>query len=135
MSFAVRHLNAAAGIMITASHNPPEYNGYKVYGEDGGQLPPKEADDLTTYVRSVKDILSIDALDRKQAEKEGLLKFIGKDVDRKYLEALRTVTIDQDLIDRQSKKLKIVFTPLHGTGQMLGEKALKQIGFRECLIR
>ncbi|WP_423189979.1 phospho-sugar mutase [Alkalibacterium sp. f15] len=130
LSFAVRHLKAAAGIVITASHNPPEYNGYKVYGEDGGQLPPKEADDLTTYVRSVTDILAIDALDREQAEKEGLLKFIGKDVDRHYLEALKTVTIDQDLIDRQGRELKIVFTPLHGTGQMLGEKALKQIGFR-----
>ncbi|SFC28281.1 phosphoglucomutase [Alkalibacterium subtropicum] len=130
LSFAVRHLRAAAGIMITASHNPPEYNGYKVYGEDGGQLPPKEADDLTTYVRSVTDILSIDAMDREKAEKEGLLTFIGHDVDRKYLEALRTVTIDQDLIDRQGRALKIVFTPLHGTGQMLGEKALKQIGFK-----
>ncbi|OJF93115.1 phospho-sugar mutase [Alkalibacterium sp. 20] len=130
LSFAVRHLKAAAGIVITASHNPPEYNGYKVYGEDGGQLPPKEADELTTYVRSVTDILSIDALDREQAEKEGLLKIIGKDVDRYYLEAIRTVTIDQDLIDRQGRELKIVFTPLHGTGQMLGEKALKQAGFR-----
>ncbi|WP_368645182.1 phospho-sugar mutase [Alkalibacterium putridalgicola] len=130
LSFAVRHLKAAAGIMITASHNPPEYNGYKVYGEDGGQLPPKEADDLTTYVRSVTDILSIDALDREKAEKEGLLTFVGNDIDRKYLEALRTVTIDQDLIDRQGRSLKIVFTPLHGTGQMLGEKALKQIGFK-----
>ena len=130
LSFAVRHLKAAAGIMITASHNPPEYNGYKVYGEDGGQLPPKEADDLTTYVRSVKDILSIDALERKEAEEKGLLTFIGKEVDRFYLEAIRTVTIDPDLIDRQARELKIVFTPLHGTGQMLGEKALKQIGLK-----
>lgn len=134
LSFAVRHLKAAAGIVITASHNPPKYNGYKVYGADGGQLPPKEADDLTTYVRSVTDILSIDALERDQAEKDGLLEIIGKEVDRAYLEALRTVTIDQDLIDRQGKKLKIVFTPLHGTGQMLGEKALKQIGFRNVFF-
>ncbi|MFO8069732.1 MAG: phospho-sugar mutase [Alkalibacterium sp.] len=134
LSFAVRYLKAAAGIVITASHNPPEYNGYKVYGDDGGQLPPKEADDLTTYVRSVTDILSIDVLDREQAEKEGLLEIIGKDVDRYYLEALKTVTIDQDLIDRQGRELKIVFTPLHGTGQMLGEKALKQIGFRNVFF-
>lgn len=134
LSFAVRHLKAAGGIVITASHNPPEYNGYKVYGADGGQLPPKEADDLTTYVRSVTDILSIDALDRDQAEKEGLLQIIGKEVDRAYLEALRTVTINQELIDRQGKNLKIVFTPLHGTGQMLGEKALKQIGFRNVFF-
>lgn len=134
LSFAVRHLKAAAGIVITASHNPPEYNGYKVYGSDGGQLPPKEANELTTYVRSVTDILSIDALEREQAEKDGLLEIIDKDVDRAYLEALRTVTIDPELIDRQGKKLKIVFTPLHGTGQMLGEKALKQIGFRNVFF-
>lgn len=134
LSYAVRHLKAAAGIMITASHNPPEYNGYKVYGEDGGQLPPKEADDLTTYVRSVKNILSIDALDRDKAEKEGLLQFIGKNVDKFYLEALRTVSIDPDLIDRQGRNIKIVFTPLHGTGQMLGAKALKQIGLKNVFF-
>ncbi|GEK90467.1 phospho-sugar mutase [Alkalibacterium kapii] len=130
LSFAVRHLKAAAGIMITASHNPPEYNGYKVYGADGGQLPPKEADELTTYVRSVEDILSIKAMDKEKALAEGLLKFIGKEVDKSYLEAVKTVTIDGDLTDRQGRELKIVFTPLHGTGQMLGQKALEQIGFK-----
>ncbi|MDN6194414.1 MAG: phospho-sugar mutase [Alkalibacterium sp.] len=130
LSFAVRHLKAAAGIMITASHNPPEYNGYKVYGDDGGQLPPKEADELTTFVRSVEDILSIKAMKQKEAETKGLLKFVGKDIDKFYLEAIKTVTINQDLTDRQGRELKIVFTPLHGTGQMLGEKALRQIGFK-----
>lgn len=130
LSFAVRHLKAAAGIMITASHNPPEYNGYKVYGNDGAQMPPKEADELTEYVRSVTDILSIDTLSEKEAKEKGLLKIVGKDVDRVYLEYLKTVTIDQDLIDRQGRKLKIIFTPLHGTGKMIGEKALKQAGFK-----
>lgn len=130
LSFAVRHLKAAAGIMITASHNPPEYNGYKVYGNDGAQMPPKEADELTEYVRSVTDILSIDTLSEKEAKEKGLLKIVGKDVDRVYLEYLKTVTIDQDLVDRQGRKLKIIFTPLHGTGKMIGEKALKQAGFK-----
>ncbi|EXJ23569.1 Phosphomannomutase [Alkalibacterium sp. AK22] len=130
LSFAVRHLKAAAGIMITASHNPPEYNGYKVYGDDGAQMPPEDADALTEYVRSVKDILSIDTLTEKEAKEKGLLKIVGKDVDRVYLEYLKTVTIDQDLVDRQGRKLKIIFTPLHGTGKMIGEKALKQAGFK-----
>lgn len=134
LSFAVRHFKAAAGIMITASHNPPEYNGYKVYGEDGGQLPPKEADELTDYVRSVTDILSIDTLTEVEAEEKGLLKIVGKDVDRVYLDYLRTVTIDQELADRQGRHIKIVFTPLHGTGKMLGVKALEQAGFKKVSL-
>ncbi len=134
LSFAVRHLKAAAGIMITASHNPAEYNGYKVYGEDGGQLPPKEADELTSYVRSVSDILSIEALSEEEALEKGLLTMIGKEVDRAYLDAMRTVTIDPDLINRQARDIKIIFTPLHGTGKMLGERALKQAGFKNVSL-
>lgn len=134
LSFAVRNLQAAAGIMITASHNPAEYNGYKVYGEDGGQLPPKEADDLTTYVRSVTDILAIETMDETEAQEKGLIHALGKEMDRAYLDALRTVTIDPDLINREGRDLKIVFTPLHGAGRMLGEKALKQAGFRNVYL-
>lgn len=134
LSFAVRHFKAAAGIMITASHNPPEYNGYKVYGEDGGQLPPKEADDLTRYVRSVTDILSIDTVSEQEAKDKGLLKIVGRDVDRVYLDYLRTVTIDQELVDRQGRNIKIVFTPLHGTGKMIGMKALEQAGFKKVSL-
>ena len=134
LSFAVRHLKAAAGIMITASHNPAEYNGFKVYGEDGGQLPPKEADELTSYVRSVSDILSIETMDETEAVDKELLTILGKDLDRAYLDALKRVTIDPELINRQGKELKIVFTPLHGTGKMLGEKALQQAGFRNVFL-
>ncbi|MFC6464316.1 phospho-sugar mutase [Marinilactibacillus sp. GCM10026970] len=130
LSFAVRHLQAAAGIMITASHNPPEYNGYKVYGEDGGQLPPKEADALTSLVRSVEDVLSIEVADEQEIANSGLLEIIGDNVDKAYLEAMKTVTIDPNLIERVAKDLTIVFTPLHGTGKMIGEKSLKQAGFR-----
>ncbi|WP_208560912.1 phospho-sugar mutase [Marinilactibacillus kalidii] len=130
LSFAVRHLQAAAGIMITASHNPPEYNGYKTYGEDGGQLPPKEADALTEMVRSVEDVLSIEVADENKLKEQGLLEMIGENVDKAYLEAMKTVTIDPNLVDRVANDLTIVFTPLHGTGKMIGEKALKQAGFR-----
>lgn len=130
LSFAVRHLQAAAGIMITASHNPPEYNGYKVYGEDGGQLPPKEANDLTSYVRSIEDVLAIEVAEKSKIKESGLLEIIGENVDKAYLDAMKRVTINPDLIDRVANDLTIVFTPLHGTGKMIGVKALKQAGFR-----
>lgn len=130
LSFAVRHFNAAAGIMITASHNPPEYNGYKVYGEDGGQLPPKEANELTEYVRSVEELLDIEVADEEELKANGLLEIVGEAVDKVYLEFMRGVTVDSDLVERNAKDLSIVYTPLHGTGQMLGEKALYNAGFR-----
>lgn len=129
LSFAVRHLNAFAGIMITASHNPPEYNGYKIYGEDGGQLPPKEADALTAYVRSVENSLTVEVLSDEALEESGLLTMIGDEVDEAYLERVKEVTIDHELIKRVGKDMKLVYTPLHGTGGMLGERALKNAGF------
>jgi phosphoglucomutase len=130
LSFAVRHLKAVAGIMVTASHNPPEYNGYKVYGEDGGQLPPKEAGELTDYVRGVKEVLDIKVASEEELKESGLLEIIGNAVDKAYLEYMRSVTIDPELVERNANDLKIVYTPLHGTGKMLGEKALYNAGFR-----
>ena len=134
LSFAVRHLNAFTGIMITASHNPAAYNGYKVYGEDGGQMPPADADALTKYVRSVENPLKIDVLPEDEIEASGLIHIIGDEVDRVYLELVKTVTINQALIDEMGADLKLVYTPLHGTGKMLGEKALKQAGFEKFVL-
>ena len=134
LSFAVRHLNAFAGIMITASHNPAEYNGYKVYGEDGGQMPPKEADALTAYVRSVENILEIDVLSQEDLESQGLLTIIGEDVDSEYLKNVKKVTVNPELVKEMSKEMKLVYTPLHGTGKMLGEKALKNAGFESIYL-
>ncbi|WP_122645274.1 phospho-sugar mutase [Enterococcus mediterraneensis] len=134
LSFAVRYLHAFAGIMITASHNPAEYNGYKVYGEDGGQMPPADADRLTTFVRSIVDPLEIEVLSDEEAEHSGLIRIIGEEVDQPYLEEIKAVTIDQELIAEMGKDLKLVYTPLHGTGKMLGEKALKQAGFEKFVI-
>lgn len=131
LSFAVRHLNAFTGIMITASHNPAEYNGYKVYGEDGGQMPPEDADALTKFVRSVDNPLEVEAL---QEEDSSLITIIGEEVDAAYLEEIKAVTIDQELINEMGKNLKLVYTPLHGTGTMLGEKALQQAGFEEYML-
>ena len=134
LSFAVRHLNAFAGIMITASHNPAEYNGYKVYGEDGGQMPPKEADALTAYVRSVENILEIEALSQEDLESQGLLTIIGEDVDSEYLKNVKKVTVNPELVKEMSKEMKLVYTPLHGTGKMLGERALKNAGFESIYL-
>ncbi|MEG2291859.1 MAG: phospho-sugar mutase [Carnobacterium sp.] len=134
LSFAVRFKNAYAGIMITASHNPAEYNGYKVYGEDGGQMPPKEADALTEYVRGIKNSLTIDVLSEEDLKKSNLLTILGEDVDAPYLELVKTVTVNSDLVKEMSKEMKLVFTPLHGTGQMLGERALKNAGFASISV-
>ncbi|MER2226708.1 MAG: phospho-sugar mutase [Carnobacterium sp.] len=134
LSFAVRHLNAFAGIMITASHNPAEYNGYKVYGEDGGQMPPKEADALTAYVRSVENILEIEVLSQEDLESQGLLTIIGEDVDSEYLKNVGKVTVNPELVKEMSKEMKLVYTPLHGTGKMLGERALKNAGFESIYL-
>lgn len=131
LSFTVRHLNAYAGIMMTASHNPPEYNGFKVYDEHGGQFPPKEADELTEFVRSVDDILAIEVLDEETLKAEGLLEIIGEEVDQAYLDHLKTVTIDSELIARQADDVTIVFTPLHGTAKMIGMRALDNAGFKQ----
>ncbi|MDR0691350.1 MAG: phospho-sugar mutase, partial [Streptococcaceae bacterium] len=134
LSFTVRELKAVAGIMITASHNPAKYNGYKVYGEDGGQMPPYDADALTRYVRSIENPLKISVADEKQAKEKGLIKIIGEDLDSKYLELVKGVTLNQELIDEVGKDLKLVYTPLHGTGEMLGRRALMQAGFTSVLL-
>ncbi len=133
LSFAVRHLGTFAGIMMTASHNPPEYNGYKVYGEDGGQFPPAEADELTRYVRAVKNILEIDVLDQAALEEQGLLELVGENIDEAYLEKLQSVNIDQELIAR-NRDLNIVFSPLHGTATMIGTRALENAGFENVTL-
>ena len=134
LSFAVRQLKAYAGIMITASHNPAAYNGYKVYGEDGGQMPPKEADALTSYVRNVENSLTVGVVSEDELKAKGLLTILGEDMDQMYLEEVKAVTVDPELIERISDKMKLVFTPLHGTGQMLGERALANAGFEGITV-
>ncbi|MCL8367132.1 phospho-sugar mutase [Enterococcus faecalis] len=134
LSFAVRYFKASAGIMITASHNPAAYNGYKVYGEDGGQMPPADADALTKYVRSIENSLKIDVLSDEEVAHSGLINIVGEEVDNAYLKEIKTVTINQELINEMGKELKLVYTPLHGTGKMLGEKALKQAGFEKFVL-
>jgi len=134
LSFTVRHLHTYAGIMITASHNPKQYNGYKIYGEDGGQMPPKESDLITSYIRKATDVFAIAVADEKQLLADKTETIIGDDVDQDYLAKVKEVTINQALVEEVGKDMKLVFTPLHGTGRMLGEKALKNAGFKNFSV-
>ena len=129
LSFAVRHLNCFAGIMITASHNPAPFNGYKVYGEDGGQMPPHDADALTTYIRAIDNPFSVEVADVEAEKASGLIEVIGEAVDTVYLKEVKDVNINPALIEEFGKDMKIVYTPLHGTGEMLARRALAQAGF------
>lgn len=129
LSFAVRHLGTFAGIMITASHNPAPFNGYKVYGEDGGQMPPHDADALTDYIRAIENPFAIEVADVETEKASGLIEVIGDAIDAEYLKEVKDVNINQKLIDEYGKDMKIVYTPLHGTGEMLARRALAQAGF------
>ncbi|WP_314481319.1 phospho-sugar mutase [Streptococcus cristatus] len=129
LSFAVRHLGTFAGIMITASHNPAPFNGYKVYGEDGGQMPPHDADALTDYIRAIENPFAIEVADVEAEKASGLIEVIGEAIDAEYLKEVKDVNINQKLIDEYGKDMKIVYTPLHGTGEMLARRALAQAGF------
>ena len=128
LSYAVRHLHTFAGIMITASHNPAAYNGYKVYGEDGGQMPPKDADALTEYVRQVENPLVVEVVAKEELEQSALFEWIGEAVDAAYLEEIKSVSVNPALLSN-TKDLSVVYTPLHGTGLMLTKRALDQAGF------
>lgn len=134
LSFAVRHFGAAAGVMVTASHNPPEYNGYKVYGDDGGQLPPKEADELISYVNQVENELSLEVADEADLLENGLLQYIGEEVDDIYLDYVQKIQLNREVIEEVKNDFKIVFTPLHGTANKLIQKGLKMFGFQNVTV-
>ncbi|ACM15142.1 phosphoglucomutase [Bacillus cereus] len=134
LSFAVRHLHTVSGIVLTASHNPPEYNGYKVYGEDGGQLPPKEADELISYVNAVEDELTVEVANVEQLKADGLLHIIGQEVDDAYAAELNNVIINKEMVEKAGKDLKIVFTPLHGTSNISVRRGLKEVGFTDVTV-
>lgn len=129
LSFAVRHLNCFAGIMVTASHNPAPFNGYKVYGEDGGQMPPHDADALTTYIRAIENPFAVEVADVETEKASGLIEVIGEAVDIEYLKEVKDININPALIEEFGKDMKIVYTPLHGTGEMLARRTLAQAGF------
>ena len=134
LSFAVRHLNCIAGIVITASHNPSEYNGYKVYWEDGAQIVSPVDKEIMDEVKAVTDFSKIKDMDLEQAQKEGLYNEIGEEIDDIYINELKKLILNQDIIAKVQKDLKIVYTPLHGTGNIPVQRILKEIGFENVYI-
>ncbi|MBM7623001.1 phospho-sugar mutase [Sporohalobacter salinus] len=134
LSFAVRELGAAAGIVITASHNPAEYNGYKVYWSDEGQIVPRRAEGITAEIEEITDYTAIKHFNREKAKKEGLFKVIGAEIDDRYIEKLKTLVNNPEVISEIDSDFKIIYTPLHGSGNKLVPRILKEIGFSDVQI-
>ena len=134
LSFAVRNLGCTAGVMITASHNPPKYNGYKVYWDDGSQIVAPRDKDIIQKVRNIESFSEIKKITQKEAEEKGLLKIIDTEMDDKYLEVLKNSVLNPEIMREEGKKLKVVYTPLHGTGNTIAEKLLKELGLANVYV-
>ncbi len=134
LSFAVRHLGCVSGIVITASHNSKEYNGYKVYGEDGGQLPPDAADVVADEIKAIDIFDGVKLMDAGEAEKQGLLTYIGEDIDAPYLDKVYEQSIDKGVISRMADKFSVVYTPIHGSGNKLVRRILDRCGMKNVIV-
>lgn len=134
LSFAVRELKCTAGIMITASHNPPKYNGYKVYWDDGSQIIAPRDKDIINKVRAIADFKEIKTICKEEAIEKGLFNVIGKEMDDKYIEVLKNHILNPEIVKEQGKKLKIVYTPLHGTGNTIAKRLLNELGFENVYV-
>lgn len=134
LSFAVRELGCTAGIMITASHNPPKYNGYKVYWDDGSQIVSPRDKDIIAKVRAVENYSEIKEMSKEEAENKGLLNFVGTEMDDKYLTVLKNLILNPEIMKEQGKDLKVVYTPLHGTGNTVVERLLTELGIKNLYI-
>lgn len=134
LSFAVRELGCIAGIVITASHNPPEYNGYKVYWEDGAQIVEPTDKEIIAKVKQVTDLATIKTTTKEEAIQKGLYHTIGEEIDKRYIEELKKLVVNQKAINETQKNIKIVYTPLHGTGNRLVQTILKELGFENVYV-
>lgn len=134
LSFAVRELKCISGIVITASHNPPEYNGYKVYWEDGAQIVEPTDKEIIAEVNAIDDFSKIKTMSKEEAIKQGLYNEIGEEIDNRYIEELKKLVVNQEAINKTQKDLKIVYTPLHGTGGILVKRILKELGFENVYV-
>ena len=134
LSFAVRELHCTAGIMITASHNPPKYNGYKVYWDDGSQIVEPRDKEIIEKVRAIKDFKEIKTISKEDATNKGLFNIIGKEIDDKYIDTLKKLVLNPEILKKEGKELKIVYTPLHGTGNTVASRLLKEIGFENVYV-
>ena len=134
LSFAVRQLGCTAGIMITASHNPPKYNGYKVYWDDGSQIVAPRDKDIIAKVRAISDFKEIKTISKEEAVKKGLFNVVGTEMDDKYINTLKSLVLNPEIVREEGKKLKIVYTPLHGTGNTVTSRLLKELGFENVYV-
>ncbi len=134
LSFAVRELGCIAGINVTASHNPPEYNGYKVYWEDGAQFTPPHDKGVTEEVLAIEDLSAVKTMTASDAKAAGLYKVIGAEIDDKYIANVKAQVVNQEAIDKTGDSIKIVYTPLHGTGNIPVRRVLKEIGFKHVYV-
>lgn len=134
LSFAVRELGCIAGINITASHNPPEYNGYKVYWEDGAQFTPPHDKGVTEKVMAITDLSSVKTMSREEAKASGLYVTIGSEIDDKYIAQVKAQVVNQAAIDRMQDQISIVYTPLHGTGNIPARRVMKELGFEHVYV-
>ena len=134
LSFAVRNLECTAGVMITASHNPPKYNGYKVYWDDGAQIVSPRDKDIIAEVRKIQKFDEIKIISKEDALRKGLLNYVGTEMDEKYLEVLKKCIINPDIMKQEGKNLKVVYTPLHGTGNTVAERLLKELGMANVYV-
>ena len=134
LSFSVRELHCISGIVITASHNPREYNGYKVYWEAGAQITPPHDKNILAEVAKVTEFSAVKTMDKDEAVKAGLYNVIGEDIDDKYMEQLKKQSIHPDIIKKMAKDIKIVYTPLHGTGNLPVRRVLKELGFEKVIV-
>ena len=134
LSFAVRELKCTAGVMITASHNPPKYNGYKVYWDDGAQIVAPRDKDIIAKVRAVAEYSEIKKISREEATEKGLFNIVGTEMDDKYINTLKALILNPEIVEEQGKSLKVVYTPLHGTGNTVAERLLKEIGIQNLYV-
>ena len=134
LSFAVRHLGCVAGINITASHNPPEYNGYKVYWEDGAQFTPPHDKGVTEEVLAIEDLSTVKTTDEASAAAAGKYEVIGREIDDKYIAQVKAQVVNQKAIDEMQDQISIVYTPLHGTGNIPARRVMKELGFTHVYV-
>ena len=134
LSFTVRELKCQGGVVITASHNPKQYNGYKVYGEDGGQITDETAKEVIGYINKLDIFKDVKTISEEEAISKGLLKYIGEDIDKVYIEKVKSLSLRKELIKEKAKNLNIIYTPIHGSGLMPIKRVLTELGFENLNI-
>ena len=134
LSFTVRELNCSGGVVITASHNPKQYNGYKVYGQDGGQITDEGVDEILSYINNIDIFEDVKTISEEEAMEKGLLQYIGEDIDKVYIEKVKSLILRKELVNEKAKDLNIIYTPIHGSGLMPIKRVLTELGFEKLSI-